>query len=1037
MSGEIIRQQPDNITFTLTEEEALQAALRYMNAEVYMWQDSNAEALLKQFQNNAGATYYPVGEKVIAPDSTSFIGTKLKTAYKFNIYAKQPHNRKMVYVDAQTGEILYASPLILFDNEIGTAHTQYSGIQPINTTSQGGQYILQDNTRGDGIKTLNCNRIESYSNVTEFYDNDNVWNNVNANLDQYATDAHFATMKTYDYYLTQHGRNSLDDMGYPLWSYMHFGYNYGNAFWNGQFMTYGDGDGGTTPFVALDIAGHEITHGLTSMTADLYYEGESGALNEAFSDIFGVSIEHYARPNNTNWTMGEDIGYVIRSMSDPNAYGYPKTYHGLYWFTGSDDNGGVHYNSSVLSYWFYLLCTGGSGVNDFGNQYNVTAISREHAEAIAFRTLTLYLYSYSDYTDTYYAAIEAATDLYGSCSPEVQSVGNAFYAIGVAQAPYAGVITADFAMSEQAACAPPLTVYFSNRSTYSGSCIWDFGDGSPTSTDNSPVHTYQNYGQYTVTLIADGGTCGRDTIIKRNVVVVDAALPCATVMPNNSTLTLNSCSGFIYDAGGPNNNYPDYSHGIINIHNDNATSIVLDIQEFNIEPGSYYDCTYDFIAFYDGNSIWSPQIGTSYCNSTGNPGQISSTGSDITIEFYSDEYLNFSGFKIAYHCTGNNIAPSSYFEAVNTTTCTGLVQFLDKSYNEATSWLWDFGDGTTATEQNPVHQYLDNGVYSVRLTATNAYGSNALLISNYITVQMPELNVEDVMLCDEDVYNISLEMPNSVKWYLPGNETPVHTGNTWSHPAVSNTTTYYVRDVFQGGAFYVGPTNNTTGGNFFGNTSAIHYLVFDAYSPFTLKSVSVNAQGSGMRSIALRNATGTIIDQRDINIPNGVSRVQLDIDVPQGANFQLVGLDAPYLYRTSDGSLNYPYTIPDVLSIKQSSATGNVTDYYYYFYDWEVETPDCKSEIVQVILMPVCTGIAESSINQTISAYPNPSSGLFTLKGLNDNEHPQVILTNIVGQTVSAATLTGNTIDLTAFPSGIYFLKEATGAWVLKLVVGD
>ncbi|MDR1346619.1 MAG: M4 family metallopeptidase [Bacteroidales bacterium] len=682
MSGEISSQHIENVAFTLTEDAALQAALHYMNAEVYMWQDSSEEALLKQIQNSDRATYYPAGEKIIAPDSTSFIGTQLKTAYKFNIYAKKPHNRQMIYVNAQTGAILYARPLILFDNEIGTAHTQYSGIQTINTTSESNQYILLDNTRGAVIRTMDCHKVEGYDSATDFFDNDNIWNNINANLDQYATDAHFATMKTYDYYFIKHGRNSIDGEGFPLYSFIHYDVNYGNAFWNEQFMTYGDGASGETPYTSIDIAGHEITHGLTSMTANLYYEGESGALNEAFSDIFGTAIEHYAMPATANWTLGEDVGHVSRSLSDPNAYGYPATYHGLYWYNGTSDHGGVHINSSVLNHWFYLLCMGGDGINDLG--------------------------------------------------------------------------------------------------------------------------------------------------------------------------------------------------------------------------------------------------------------------------------------------------------------------------------------------------------------------TDALLLPSYITAAMPELNAEDVLLCSKEAFNIVLETSNDVNWYLPDSETPVHTGNTWNHPAVTDITTYHVREIFQGNTFHAGPVNNTTGGNFLGNPYYIYYQIFDAYTPFTLKSVSVNAYGSGTRSIALRDAAGTIITQRNVPVPNGVSRVQLDMDVPQGTNLQLVGLGQPNLFCTGiSAMLNYPYTIPDVLSIKGSNAEGSATSYYYYFYDWAVQTPDCKSEILQAILMPTCTGITENNVTQNISAYPNPSSGLFTLQGLESGVSRQAILTNLAGQTLSAVTLTSNNIDLTNYPSGIYFLKEIKGAWVVKLVIND
>ena len=105
-------------------------------------------------------------------------------------------------------------------------------------------------------------------------------------------------------------------------------------------MTFGDGDGTTTtPIVALDISAHEITHGLSDFTANLLYQNESGALDESFSDIFGTCIENYGRPSNWNWTIGEDIGTIYRSLSDPNAFGDADTYLGTNWIStpGSDN----------------------------------------------------------------------------------------------------------------------------------------------------------------------------------------------------------------------------------------------------------------------------------------------------------------------------------------------------------------------------------------------------------------------------------------------------------------------------------------------------------------------------------------------------------------------------------------------------------------------------------------------------------------------------------------------------------------------------
>ena len=317
-------------------------------------------------------------------------------------------------------------------NAAGSAVTGYSGTQTITTDSYNSSYRLREIGRGNGIQTFNLNKGTNYNTATDFTDADNNWNNVNANKDQYATDAHWGAEKTYDYYKVKYNRNSIDNAGFAIKSYVHYSTNYFNAFWDGSRMTYGDGDAsdGNKPLTALDVCGHEITHGLTSFTSNLTYSGESGAMNEGFSDIFGTAIEFYARPSNADWLIGKDF-YTIRSMSNPNAYSQPDTYQGTYWYTGSGDNGGVHTNSGVLNYWFYLLSVGGSGTNDKGTAFNVTGIGIDKAAAIAFRLNTVYLVSTSKYADARTKAITAAQDLYGATSAEATQTANAWTAVGV------------------------------------------------------------------------------------------------------------------------------------------------------------------------------------------------------------------------------------------------------------------------------------------------------------------------------------------------------------------------------------------------------------------------------------------------------------------------------------------------------------------------------------------------------------------------------------------------------------------------------
>jgi bacillolysin len=433
-NGKWLMHLPDGLptTASISESAALHSALNYIGATTYKWQQADEEAFIKTENNNPNATYFPKGTLVYYSGEEDLTSANLRLAYKFDVYAAEPLSRKIIYVDAVNGNVLGTKDLIHETNAAGSAVTAYSGTQAITTDLNAGTYRLREIGRGNGIQTFNMKKGTNYATAVDFTDADNVWNNVNTTKDQYATDAHWGAEKTYDFYKNNFNRNSIDGNGFLIKSYVHYSSNYFNAFWDGSRMTYGDGSStdNNKPLTAIDVCGHEITHGLTTFSANLTYSGESGAMNEGFSDIFGTAIEWYARPTQHDWLIGADF-YTIRSMSNPNAYSQPDTYLGTSWYTGTADNGGVHTNSGVLNYWFYLLCNGGSGTNDKGFVFNVASIGMSKAQAIAFRTLTVYLVSTSKYINARTASIQAATDLYGAASNEVTQVTNAWNAVGV------------------------------------------------------------------------------------------------------------------------------------------------------------------------------------------------------------------------------------------------------------------------------------------------------------------------------------------------------------------------------------------------------------------------------------------------------------------------------------------------------------------------------------------------------------------------------------------------------------------------------
>jgi Zn-dependent metalloprotease len=502
VNGDYYQNFSSNVSASLTEQDALQKALNKVNAKKYMWENTG-------FQRVSGYDFTPKGELVMVhKKDADYSAANMRLAYKFNIYAEVPLYRANVFVDASTGEILDEHNQICSADVVGQGVTKYSGTVTMTSDNGGGSsYTLNEAGRGNGIHTYNLNHSTTYTN-TNFTNTSSTWNL--AGTDKAASDAHWGAEMTYDYYKNVHSRNSIDGNGYALNSYMHYSNNYANAFWNGQCMSYGDGDGVQFGIMtALDVCGHEITHGLTAFTAGLggSGSGEPGALNEAWSDIMGTSIEAYARPSQHDWLMGHDISLQnsqVRDLSNQHNSGEgagPNCYmESGYWDAAQQE---VHINSGPAGHWYYLLCNGGSGTSGCNNTYNVTAIPMSSAQKIAFRALTVYFTSNTNYANARTYTEHAATDLFGSCSAELSATSNAWYAVNVGGVPTVGAPSASFTTGSLAACTMPVAVTFSNTSTNAQSYSWTFGDGG-TSTATAPTHTYTSSGTYTVTLVATG-----------------------------------------------------------------------------------------------------------------------------------------------------------------------------------------------------------------------------------------------------------------------------------------------------------------------------------------------------------------------------------------------------------------------------------------------------------------------------------------------------------------------------------------------------
>ncbi|MGV9239289.1 M4 family metallopeptidase [Streptomyces nigra] len=343
-----------------------------------------------------------------------------------------------VVTDAATGKQLLAAEKV----HTGSGKGQFVGDVEIGTTQSGSTYQLVDPDRANQ-KTYDLNQGTSGTG-TLFTDDNDVWGNGQPSDRQTAgVDVAYGAAATWDYFKDGYGRNGIRNDGVAAYSRAHYGNNYVNAFWQDSCfcMTYGDGSGNTHPLTALDVAAHEMSHGVTAATAGLVYSGESGGLNEATSDIFAAAVEFHedlpADPG--DYFVGEKIdingdGTPLRYMDKPSKDGASKD-------NWSSTLGGidVHYSSGPANHFFYLLSEGSGPKTVNGVDYDsptydgqpVTGIGIENAAAIWYRALTTYMTSTTNYAGARTATLSAAADLFGAYSPTYLAVADAWAGINV------------------------------------------------------------------------------------------------------------------------------------------------------------------------------------------------------------------------------------------------------------------------------------------------------------------------------------------------------------------------------------------------------------------------------------------------------------------------------------------------------------------------------------------------------------------------------------------------------------------------------
>ncbi|CAM3623506.1 M4 family metallopeptidase [Nocardioides zeicaulis] len=359
-------------------------------------------------------------------------------------------SRLATYVDARTGQVIRAEEQVVTVD--GQGQTLYSGTVPLSVTPSGSTYQLRNAGVRGGTYTTDMKNAEDsilcqllgsgcatgtqVTSTTTTFGNGSSTDRATA-----AADAQYGSNETWDYFQAVHGRNGIFGTGKGSYNRVHYGQDYVNAFWDGTKMTYGDGDGVSYgPLVSLDVAGHEMSHGVTENSAGLTYSGESGGLNEATSDIFGTMVEFYAaNPHDpADYLIGEQFDLKdhvgFRRMDRPSSDG-----SSLDCWSSAAKNVDVHYSSGIGNHFFYLLAEGSGAKTINGvahdsatcNGSTVTGIGRDAAARIWYRALTVYMTSGTTYAGARTATLSAAKDLFGATSAQYAAVGAAWSAVSV------------------------------------------------------------------------------------------------------------------------------------------------------------------------------------------------------------------------------------------------------------------------------------------------------------------------------------------------------------------------------------------------------------------------------------------------------------------------------------------------------------------------------------------------------------------------------------------------------------------------------
>ncbi|MCX6327753.1 MAG: M4 family metallopeptidase [Bacteroidia bacterium] len=814
-------------------------------------------------------------------------------------------------------------------------------------------------------------------------------------------DAHWGIEKTYDYYLNKHGRNSFDNAHGLIKSYVYYDININNAFWNGT-INLGDGGGKEDgPKTSINTLAHEFTHGVSQNNGSggLNYQNESGAISESFSDIFATAVEFYAKPATANWLHGDEsslIGSCVRSLENPKLKQQPNTYQGQYWANplnlNDGDAGGVHTNSGIMNYWFYLLSQGGSGVNDppWSNSYSVAGIGITKAEEIAYRTLTNFsLPINATFYDAMQGSLNAAEYIYGAGSVEYWQVKAAWYAVGVGDDP-----------SNYCSGTTKLTASSGTFSDGSGSA--NYGNNTNCRWVITPAGTTQislNFTAFDTESIYDSVIVYNGPDIKSPKLMTwwGSTLP-PTINSTGGALCVRFSSDNTTTAGGwianytstgitptcngltilstPTGTFNDGS-GVGNYGNNQqcawyiappcATTVTLSFSAFNTESG------YDGILIYDdysGTNKLAELTGTSI------PTPVTSTTGQMLVVFVSDYSTTMQGFTANYTSTGSGF-------------CSGTT-LLNTS---------DFGSITDGSGTNNYCNNLDCRWLIQPPQATS------------VTLNFTAFDLEVPSSDGKSIYD-GIEIYDGTTTGSPllgrfsGSNIPPSITSSGGSMLIRFYSDF--ENARQGWAGYYTSTNTTycsgtttlsaisgtfsdgSGENKYANNSECSWLI----QPTNASSITLSFSEFNTEL----NYDGVIV----YDGPNNTSPVL----------GQFTGTSLPSTTTSTGGSMFVEFLSDPIL--RANGWTANYTS-------------------------SVTTGLDDSDLNENLKIFPNPTSGVFTIESCFENTVTVQIMDMLGKQVLKSYSLYkgANQVNASDLSKGIYLikLKFDSGSHIEKLII--